>query len=83
MRIAQTLAGISLAEADVLRKAVGKKDADLIRKELDKFEQKAVAKGLTRKPWVKTSLAPGSRDVTDYLNRAGLTPHLDAPEGGR
>jgi DNA polymerase-3 subunit alpha len=45
MRIAQVLAGISLAEADVLRKAVGKKDAELIRKELDKFEQKAVAKG--------------------------------------
>src|SRR4051812_12341403 len=45
MRIAQVLAGISLAEADVLRKAVGKKDADLIKKELGKFEQKAVAKG--------------------------------------
>jgi DNA polymerase III subunit alpha len=45
MRIAQVLAGISLAEADVLRKAVGKKDAELIREELDKFEQKAVAKG--------------------------------------
>jgi DNA polymerase-3 subunit alpha len=45
MRIAQVLAGVSLAEADVLRKAVGKKDAELIRKELDKFEQKAVAKG--------------------------------------
>ena len=45
MRIAQVLAGISLAEADVLRKAVGKKDAELIRKELGKFEQKAVAIG--------------------------------------
>ncbi len=45
MRIAQVLAGISLAEADVLRKAVGKKDADLIRKELGKFETKAVDKG--------------------------------------
>jgi DNA polymerase-3 subunit alpha len=45
MRIAQVLAGISLAEADVLRKAVGKKDAELIRKELGKFEQKAVALG--------------------------------------
>ncbi|HCS55468.1 MAG TPA: aconitate hydratase, partial [Planctomycetaceae bacterium] len=33
--------------------------------------QKAAAKGLTRKPWVKTSLAPGSRVVTDYLERAG------------
>ncbi len=37
----------------------------------------AVAHGLARKPWVKTSLAPGSRVVTDYLDRAGLTPHLD------
>ncbi len=45
MRIAQVLAGISLAEADVLRKAVGKKDAELIKKELGKFETKAVAKG--------------------------------------
>jgi len=45
MRIAQVLAGISLAEADVLRKAVGKKDADLIRAELGKFIEKAVAKG--------------------------------------
>ncbi|HEX8757201.1 MAG TPA: aconitate hydratase [Steroidobacteraceae bacterium] len=39
--------------------------------------RKAVEKGLTRKPWVKTSLAPGSRVVTDYLQRAGLTPYLD------
>jgi len=45
MRIAQTLAGVSLAEADVLRKAVGKKDAELIRKELGKFIEKAVARG--------------------------------------
>jgi DNA polymerase-3 subunit alpha len=45
MRIAQVLAGISLAEADVLRKAVGKKDADLIKAELGKFISKAVAKG--------------------------------------
>ncbi|HEU5173633.1 MAG TPA: DNA polymerase III subunit alpha, partial [Gemmatimonadaceae bacterium] len=45
MRIAQTLAGISLAEADVLRKAVGKKDAELIRKELGKFVEKSVARG--------------------------------------
>jgi aconitate hydratase len=30
-------------------------------------------KGLTRKPWVKTSLAPGSKVVTEYLNKAGLT----------
>ena len=45
MRIAQTLAGVSLAEADVLRKAVGKKDAELIRQELGKFVEKAVARG--------------------------------------
>ncbi len=38
----------------------------------------ALAKGLTRKPWVKTSLAPGSTVVTDYLDKAGLTEHLDA-----
>ena len=49
MRIAQKLAGISLAEADVLRKAVGKKDAALIRKELGKFIEKAVALGHDRK----------------------------------
>jgi DNA polymerase-3 subunit alpha len=45
MRIAQTLAGISLAEADLLRKAVGKKDAELIRAELGKFVEKSVARG--------------------------------------
>lgn len=38
----------------------------------------AVEKGLSRKPWVKTSLAPGSRVVTDYYERAGLTQYLDA-----
>src|SRR5690606_28806489 len=36
--------------------------------------KKAVEKGLSRKPWVKTSLAPGSRVVTDYYEKAGLTP---------
>ena len=40
--------------------------------------KKAVERGLTRKPWVKTSLAPGSKVVTDYLDKAGLTPYLDA-----
>ena len=39
--------------------------------------KKAVEKGLTVKPTVKTSLAPGSRVVTDYLDAAGLTPYLD------
>ncbi|PHZ84523.1 aconitate hydratase AcnA [Paremcibacter congregatus] len=40
--------------------------------------KKANELGLNSKPWVKTSLAPGSQVVTDYLNKAGLTPHLDA-----
>jgi aconitate hydratase len=39
--------------------------------------KKAVEKGLTRKPWVKTSMAPGSQVVTGYYERAGLTPYLD------
>jgi aconitate hydratase len=39
--------------------------------------KKAVEAGLETKPWVKTSLAPGSRVVTDYLDRAGLTPYLE------
>lgn len=39
--------------------------------------KKAVEKGLTRKPWVKSSLAPGSKVVTDYYNAAGLTEYLD------
>ena len=40
--------------------------------------KKAVEKGLTRKPWVKTTLAPGSQVVTDYYNKSGLTKYLDA-----
>ncbi|MEZ4458376.1 MAG: aconitate hydratase AcnA [bacterium] len=40
--------------------------------------KKANALGLKAKPWVKTSLAPGSRVVTDYLDKAGLTEHLEA-----
>jgi aconitate hydratase len=39
--------------------------------------KKAVERGLTRKPWVKTTLAPGSQVVSDYYDRAGLTPYLD------
>jgi aconitate hydratase len=39
--------------------------------------KKAVERGLTRKPWVKTTLAPGSKVVMDYYDRAGLTPYLD------
>ncbi len=40
--------------------------------------KKAHELGITRKPWVKTSLAPGSQVVTEYLDAAGLTEHLDA-----
>ncbi|HXN32232.1 MAG TPA: aconitate hydratase AcnA [Polyangiaceae bacterium] len=39
--------------------------------------KKAVEKGLSQKSWVKTSLAPGSKVVTEYLAKAGLTPYLD------
>jgi len=39
--------------------------------------KKAVDRGLTRKPWVKTTLAPGSRVVTDYYERSGLLPYLE------
>ena len=39
--------------------------------------KKAAELGLKTKPWVRTSLAPGSQVVTDYLNKAGLTPYLD------
>ena len=38
--------------------------------------KKAVEKGLKSKPWVKTTLAPGSKVVTDYYDRAGLTPYM-------
>jgi aconitate hydratase len=40
--------------------------------------KKAVGRGLQAKPWVKTSLAPGSKVVTSYLDKAGLTPALEA-----
>jgi aconitate hydratase len=40
--------------------------------------KKAVERGLRTPPWVKTSLAPGSRVVTEYYNKSGLTPYLDA-----
>src|SRR6187431_1047462 len=39
--------------------------------------KKAVDRGLNRKPWVKTTLAPGSKVVSDYYDRARLTPYLD------
>jgi DNA polymerase-3 subunit alpha len=62
MRIAQILGGLSLAEADVLRKAVGKKDADLIAKELGKFVEKAVEKGHDR---------PVIQDLADQIEAFG------------
>jgi aconitate hydratase len=40
--------------------------------------KKAVERGLSSRPWVKTSLAPGSKVVTEYLREAGLTPYLEA-----
>ena len=40
--------------------------------------KKAVEKGLTSKPWVKTTLAPGSKVVTDYYDRSGLTKYMEA-----
>src|SRR5437867_2504204 len=40
--------------------------------------KKAVERGLTRQPWVKTSLAPGSKVVTEYLRKSGLDTYLDA-----
>jgi aconitate hydratase len=40
--------------------------------------KKAVELGLDRRPWVKSSLAPGSKVVTEYFDRAGLTPYLEA-----
>lgn len=49
MRIANIIAGFSLAEADVLRKAVGKKDAELIKKELGRFVERAVALKIDRR----------------------------------
>jgi len=49
MRIASVLAGFSLGEADVLRKAVGKKIPELIQKELGKFKEKAMARGVDRR----------------------------------
>ncbi|MGZ4811442.1 MAG: aconitate hydratase AcnA, partial [Terriglobales bacterium] len=39
--------------------------------------KKAIERGLSTKPWVKTSLAPGSKVVTEYYKQAGLTPYLD------
>src|SRR3546814_12526243 len=45
----------------------------------DLLAKKAVERGLERKPWVKTSLAPGSKVVTNYYDKSGLTPYLEKP----
>jgi DNA polymerase-3 subunit alpha len=84
MRIAQILGGLSLAEADVLRKAVGKKDAELIAKELGKFVDKAVEKGHPRQ---------AVKDLSDQIEAFGRygfnkclpgdTEVLDAATGRR
>ena len=66
MRIANVLAGFSLAEADVLRKAVGKKDAVLIRAELGKFIAKAVERG------VAPTLAEELADQIETFGRYGF-----------
>ncbi len=66
MRIASVLAGFSLAEADVLRKAVGKKIAELIQKELGKFKEKAKANGVN--PRIADDLA----DQIETFGRYGF-----------
>jgi DNA polymerase-3 subunit alpha len=66
MRIANVLAGFSLAEADVLRKAVGKKDAVLIRKELEKFISQAVDRKIDR------ALAADLADQIETFGRYGF-----------
>jgi DNA polymerase-3 subunit alpha len=66
MRIANVLAGFSLGEADVLRKAVGKKNAELIAKELGKFVERSVERGVDRK--IATELA----DQIETFGRYGF-----------
>ncbi len=62
MRIANVLAGFTLAEADVLRKAVGKKDADLIDRELGRFVERSVARGHKRRVM---------KDIADQIRTFG------------
>ena len=66
MRIANILAGYSLGEADVLRKAVGKKEAELIKKELTRFIQRAVERGVDRR------LAEDLADQIETFGRYGF-----------
>ncbi len=82
MRIANLLAKYSLGEADVLRKAVGKKDAGLIKKELAKFVQRAVANGVERR--LATDLAEQIETFGRYGFNKCLPAHveiLDAASG--
>jgi DNA polymerase-3 subunit alpha len=82
MRIANVLAKYSLGEADVLRKAVGKKDADLIRKELAKFVERAVSHGTERR--LATDLAEQIETFGRYGFNKCLPAHvevLDAASG--
>ncbi len=79
-RRAPTADGVELGHGDVLIAAITSctntsNPGVLLAAGL--LAQKAVAKGLTVKPHIKTSLAPGSRVVTDYLTRAGLLPYLE------
>jgi DNA polymerase-3 subunit alpha len=62
MRVANVLAGFSLAEADVLRKAVGKKDAALTKRVLEEFCERAVEKGLSKKK---------AREIADLIRTFG------------
>jgi len=78
--ISQPMHPVSLGSGDVLIAAITSctntsNPSVLIAAGL--LAKKAVEKGLTVKPHVKTSLAPGSRVVTDYLTKAGLLPYLD------
>lgn len=66
MRMAQVLAGFTLAEADVLRKAVGKKDMELIQKEVGKFVERAVANG------VDTQVAREIAEQVETFGRYGF-----------
>ena len=83
MRIAQRLAGISLAEADVLRKAVGKKDAELIRKELGKFVDKAIAKGFDKQGLERGGMKLIERKETKVCGLDGLLVYASQEANGQ
>ena len=79
MRIAQVLAGVSLAEADVLRKAVGKKDPELIRLELGKFTEKAVTRGYDREVHHRRSPPRSRRSAATASTAATRSPTRSSP----